>query len=85
MTDVIIYTKTHCPFCIKAKHLLTEKNTPFKEIQIDVHPEFREEMLLKSNGRTTVPQIFINGQHLGGCDDLYALDAQGRLNDLLKG
>lgn len=84
MAQVIIYTKAYCPYCTRAKELLNEKQQIFTEIKIDLQPEFREEMMLKS-GRRTVPQIFINGQSIGGCDDLYALEHQGKLNQLLKG
>ncbi|MBP9726189.1 MAG: glutaredoxin 3 [Gammaproteobacteria bacterium] len=72
MTEVIIYTKTTCPYCVRAKQLLEEQQLSYQEIKIDEHPEKRAEMIEKSNGRTTVPQIFINGNHRGGCDDLYA-------------
>ncbi|PJD96020.1 MAG: glutaredoxin 3 [Legionella sp.] len=85
MADIIIYTKGHCPYCHKAKALLTEKKQSFTEISLDTQPQLREEMIAKSNGRTTVPQIFINGQHIGGCDDLHALEDQGNLDHLLKG
>lgn len=72
MTEVIIYTKTTCPYCIRAKQLLKQQQLSYQEIKIDEHPEKRAEMIEKSNGRTTVPQIFINGEHRGGCDDLHA-------------
>ena len=84
MTEVIIYTTPYCPYCARAKVLLNSKNINFTEIQVDSNPELREEMVRKS-GRTTVPQIFINGQAIGGCDDLYALEHQGKLNSLLEG
>lgn len=84
MTEVIIYSTESCPYCIRAKALLNKKNVAFTDIRVDLHPELREEMIAKS-GRRTVPQIFINGQAIGGCDDLYALEAQGTLNQLLKG
>ena len=84
MTEVIMYSTGYCPYCTKAKALLNKKNISFTEIRVDTHPELREEMVIKS-GRRTVPQIFINGQAIGGCDDLYALEAQGTLNQLLKG
>ncbi len=84
MPDIIIYTKDYCPYCVKAKELLTQKKVSFTEIRIDLQPELREEMIAKS-GRHTVPQIFINGHHVGGCDDLYALEAQGKLDQLLRG
>ncbi|AOW51245.1 TPA: glutaredoxin 3 [Legionella pneumophila subsp. pneumophila] len=83
MNEVILYTTGYCPYCIKAKELLDRKKVIYTEIRVDLKPELREEMIQKS-GRRTVPQIFINGQAIGGCDDLYALEAQGTLNELLK-
>jgi glutaredoxin 3 len=83
MTKVEIYTKGHCPYCHRAKALLTEKGVPFEEFKIDVQPELRSTMIKRANGGSTVPQIFINGQHIGGCDDMHALDAQHKLDSLL--
>ncbi|HAT3882336.1 TPA: glutaredoxin 3 [Legionella pneumophila] len=83
MNEVILYTTGYCPYCIKAKELLDRKKVIYTEIRVDLQTELREEMIQKS-GRRTVPQIFINGQAIGGCDDLYALEAQGTLNELLK-
>ncbi|CZI74191.1 TPA: glutaredoxin 3 [Legionella pneumophila subsp. pneumophila] len=83
MNEIILYTTGYCPYCIKAKELLDKKKVIYTEIRVDLQPELREEMIQKS-GRRTVPQIFINGQAIGGCDDLYALEAQGTLNELLK-
>jgi glutaredoxin 3 len=80
---VLIYTKTTCPFCVRAKALLAKKGAAFQEIEITDNPARRSEMIEKANGRTTVPQIFINGQHIGGCDDLHALEDQGKLDALL--
>jgi glutaredoxin 3 len=80
---VLIYTKTTCPFCVRAKALLTKKGAAFQEIEITDNPALRSEMIEKAKGRTTVPQIFINGQHIGGCDDLHALEDQGKLDALL--
>ena len=82
MANIDIYTKATCPFCHRAKALLQSKGAQFNEIAIDNDPKKREEMIERS-GRTTVPQIFINGQHIGGCDDLHALDAKGGLEPLL--
>ncbi|HAT42250.1 MAG TPA: glutaredoxin 3 [Rheinheimera sp.] len=82
--SITIYTKVYCPYCVRAKALLTQKGVSFTEFRIDEQPELRPEMIEKAQGRTTVPQIFINGQHIGGCDDLYALDAQGKLDPLLQ-
>lgn len=83
MVNVEIYTKATCPYCHRAKALLSSKGITFNEIAIDAAPEKREEMIARS-GRTTVPQVFINGKHIGGCDDLYALDGQGGLDPLLS-
>ncbi len=82
MSKIIIYSKTVCPYCVKAKFLLKRKNAEFQEIMVD-SDEIREEMIEKSGGRKTVPQIFINGKHIGGCDDLYALEADGKLDEIL--
>jgi glutaredoxin 3 len=79
-----MYTTAYCPYCTRAKELLNTKHVVFTEIRVDLQPELREEMIAKS-GRRTVPQIFINSQAIGGCDDLYALEAQGKLNQLLTG
>jgi glutaredoxin 3 len=80
---ILIYSKKTCPFCVRAKTLLEEKKASFEEIDISDDPSLRSEMIKKASGRTTVPQIFINGQHVGGCDDLYALQRQGKLDVLL--
>ena len=82
MANIEIYTKATCPFCHRAKALLQSKGAQFNEVAIDNDPKKREEMIERS-GRTTVPQIFIDGQHIGGCDDLHALDAKGGLDPLL--
>jgi glutaredoxin 3 len=84
MAEVIMYSTGYCPYCTKARDLLNKKNIPFTDIRVDLQPELRDEMIAKS-GRRTVPQIFINGQSIGGCDDLHALENQGTLNQLLKG
>lgn len=84
MANVVIYTKGHCPYCIRAKALLTQKGVEFNEIAIDVNPHLRDEMIKRANGGYTVPQIFINESHIGGCDDLMALEYQGALDNLLK-
>ncbi|KZX01145.1 glutaredoxin [Pseudoalteromonas luteoviolacea] len=82
--DVTIYTKDYCPFCHRAKALLDSKGVTYTEYDIGVKPELREEMIEKANGSHTVPQIFINGQHIGGCDDMMALEAKGKLASLLN-
>ena len=84
MPSVTIYTKGWCPYCSAAKKLLTEKGAVFTEIDIEKKPEARAEMVQKANGRSTVPQIFIGEKHVGGCDDLYALDDRGQLEPLLQ-
>lgn len=82
--NVEIYTWQTCPYCIRAKMLLRWKGVPFTEYKIDGDGGARVRMAQRANGRRTVPQIFINNQHVGGCDDLYALDRQGKLDGLLQ-
>jgi len=83
MARVEIYTTPTCPYCIAAKGLLTRKGAAFEEISVAGDPEGRRAMSARAGGRTTVPQIFINGRHIGGCDDLHALDDAGGLDPLL--
>jgi glutaredoxin 3 len=83
LANIEIYTKATCPFCHRAKALLEQKGAAFQEIPIDGDADKREEMI-KRSGRTTVPQIFIDAQHIGGCDDLYALDGRNGLDSLLQ-
>jgi glutaredoxin 3 len=83
MSPITIYTKGWCPYCSSAKDLLQKKGAAFDEIEIDRQPEKRGEMIQRSGGRSTVPQIFIGERHVGGCDDLYALDRRGELDTLL--
>lgn len=85
MAQVEIYTKFTCPYCIRAKRLLDQKGVEYKEISVDFGGAERQEMLARSNGRTTVPQIFIDGRHVGGCDDLMALHYDGKLDAALAG
>jgi glutaredoxin 3 len=80
---VEIYTKTFCPYCWRAKQLLESKGVQYLEISVDLGGEVRQQMIQRANGRTTVPQIFIREHHVGGCDDLFALDRTGRLDDLI--
>ncbi len=80
---VEIYTWQTCPFCIRAKNLLTKKGVDFIEYSIDGDEAAREKMSERASGRRSVPQIFINDYHVGGCDDIHALESQGKLNDLL--
>ena len=84
MAEVTIYTKAYCPYCVRAVALLKNKGVNFQEFRIDLQPELRPQMIDKAGGRSTVPQIFINDQHIGGCDDLVALDAAGKLDPLLN-
>jgi len=84
MTVVDIYTKVTCPYCVRAKALLVQKNIAFNEIKIDNDNELRAKMIQRGNGAYTVPQIFFNENHVGGCDDLFALHARGQLDELLK-
>ncbi|ARV62194.1 glutaredoxin 3 [Nostocales cyanobacterium HT-58-2] len=80
---VEIYTWRTCPFCIRAKNLLARKGVNFIEYSIDGDEAARNLMARRANGRRSVPQIFINDHHVGGCDDIYALDGQGKLDELL--
>ena len=83
MTVVEIYTKTFCSYCWRAKMLLESKGVAFNEISVDFGGELRQQMIQRANGRTTVPQIFIGDTHVGGCDDLLALEHDGRLDELI--
>lgn len=85
MQHVKIYTTGTCPYCLRAKQLLAARGVQeLEEIRVDVNPQQREEMM-RITGRRTVPQIFIGGQHVGGCDDLHALDERGGLVPMLAG
>ena len=83
MAEIIIYTSNNCPYCINAKSLLERKNQEFHEINVADNQELRMEMMEKSGGARTVPQIFIDGKHIGGFDDMAALDQKGELDPLL--
>lgn len=83
MLPVTIYTTAWCPYCIAAKALLTKKGIAFDEIGVDGKPELRQAMTARAGGRTSVPQIFIGDHHVGGSDDLHALEARGELDTLL--
>ncbi|MFZ5672974.1 MAG: glutaredoxin 3 [Pseudomonadota bacterium] len=85
MPKVTIYTTPFCPYCHSAKALLRRKNVDFSEIDVSYDAEERQRMMAKANGRRTVPQIFIGETHVGGSDDLHALDRQGKLDPLLAG
>ncbi len=85
MADVIIYTRQFCGFCTAAKGLLDGKGVSYTENDATFSPDLRQEMIGKANGRTTFPQIFIDGVHVGGCDELHALDRAGKLDPMLTG
>ena len=83
--EVEIYATQYCPFCWRAKDLLSSKGVEYTEIDVGMDSDLRREMTERSGGGRTVPQIFINGTPIGGCDELYALDSQGALNPMLEG
>ena len=83
MPRIEIYATATCPYCIAAKALLTRKGAAFENIDVGADPDRRAEMMQRANGRRTVPQIFIDGRHIGGSDDLHALDRDGKLDALL--
>ncbi|MCX5514487.1 glutaredoxin 3 [Kaistia algarum] len=83
MAEVTIYTRQGCGYCTAAKRLLEKKGAAYVEHDATGKPELRQEMIGRANGRTTFPQIFIGTAHVGGCDDLFALDQEGRLEPLL--
>ena len=84
MPQIDIYTTTVCPYCVRAKMLLDKKGAEYTEINLNQDPGKREEMVTRAPGVRTVPQIFIGETHVGGCDDLYELELDGKLDDLLK-
>ncbi len=83
MAKVEMYTTMWCPYCARARALLDGKGVPYTDIDIMDEPGRRDEMIRRAHGRTTVPQIFIDGEHIGGCDDMVALDRQGLLDPKL--
>ncbi len=83
MPRIEIYVKTTCSYCIRARRLLDAKGVQYEAHVVDFGGPKREEMIQRTKGRTTVPQIFIDGRHIGGCDDLFALEYEGRLNAML--
>ena len=85
MSRVEIYATMFCPFCYRAKKLLDGKGVDYEEIDVTLSPTRRREITDRAQGRTSVPQIFIDGQHVGGCDELYALESAGKLDPLLAG
>jgi glutaredoxin 3 len=84
MAAVELYTTQFCPYCVRAKALLDRKNVEYTELKVDDYPELRAQMRERSNGGYTVPQIFINQEHIGGCDDMMHLERTGRLDALLE-
>ena len=84
MARVEIYTTMLCPYCWRAKKLLEERGATYHEVDVMTDGKLRGEMRARAGGRTSVPQIFINGQHVGGCDELYALDRAGKLKPMLE-
>ena len=85
MAKVEMYSSSYCPFCHRAKRLLQSKGVDFIEIDVDGDPARRAEMRQRANGRYTVPQIFIDDHPVGGCDELHALDREGKLDPMLEG
>ena len=83
MADVEIYASMFCGFCYRAKQLLDQKGVAYTEIDVTMNPVRRREMAKRASGQTSVPQIFIDGRHLGSCRELYELDSEGRLDPLL--
>ena len=84
MPNIEIYTTAICPYCVAAKNFLKGKGHTWTEIRVDADPALREQMTVRSNNRRTVPQIFIDGTHVGGYDDMIAMERAGKLADLLK-
>ncbi len=84
MSDVEIYTRQLCGFCTAAKSLLQKKGIGFREFDATYDPDLRKEMVTKAGGSSTFPQIFINGEHIGGCDELMALESSGKLDERLS-
>ncbi len=84
MAKVEIYSSMLCPFCYRAKKLLKDKGVAFEEIDVMMRGDRKREMIERAGGRTSVPQIFINDEHIGGCDELYALEAAGKLDERVQ-
>ena len=83
MSEVYLYTTRYCPFCIRAKQLLDHKGVSYRDIPVDNNPALRSEMTKKAGGQHTVPQIWVNNHHVGGCTELMALERAGQLDVLL--
>jgi len=79
-----MYCTATCPYCIRAQRLLEDKGVAFEQIRVDLEPDRRAEMVQRAGGRTSVPQIFIEDMHVGGCDEIYALERAGKLDALLQ-
>ena len=84
MAKIVMYSTQYCPYCVQAKRLLTKKGVAFEEIDVSRDAELRRNMVQMSGGRMTVPQIFVNDQRIGDCDEIYALDRAGKLDALLN-
>jgi len=84
VAQVEIYTSPFCGYCARAKRLLEQKGVQYREYDVMAEPQLRSQMVERANGGRTVPQIFIDGRHVGGCDDIHALDAAGKLDPLLQ-
>jgi glutaredoxin 3 len=84
MPEIVVYTQPFCPYCARVLRLLTDKGVPFQEIDAPSGSPARQEARERAGGRSSVPQVFIDGRHIGGCDDLLALDRQGKLDPLLQ-
>lgn len=82
--DIVMYSTGWCPYCERARALLERKGLPFREVKVDEDPAERQAMLTRSGGRRTVPQIFVDDQHVGGFDELYALEKSGKLDELTR-
>ena len=85
MAKIEMYTTQVCPYCVRAKDLLKRKGQSVTELRVDSDDALRDEMMKRAGGKRSVPQIFIDGVHVGGCDDLYALDSAGKLDGMLNG
>ena len=84
MNQVTIYTKPYCPYCVRALDLLEKKGITFVEVEAAFDPQKRQEMIQRAGGRATFPQIFVGERHIGGCDEMMALERAGQLDPLLK-
>ena len=84
LPDIVMYSTGWCPYCVRARALLERKGLPFREVKVDEDPAERQAMLTRSGGRRTVPQIFIGDHHVGGFDELYALEKAGKLDELTR-